>query len=92
MSTKQNALHQSTLVENNNPSTFDERMERVNAGNTLEENKPDKMSDEEFKQKFGFYPNTTSDAKGGRKGKSKRRRSTKRRRSSKRSRSLKRRK
>lgn len=92
MSIKQNALHQSTLVENNNPSTFDERMERVKAGNSLEENKPNKMTDEDFKKKFGLSPNTTRNAKGGRKRKSKRRRNTKRRRGSKRSRSLKRRK
>jgi hypothetical protein len=64
MSIHENALHQYTLVTNNNPSTFEERMARLEAGNTLEENT--KMSDEEFKQKFGFSPNTTSDAKGGR--------------------------
>lgn len=92
MSTQQNPLHQSTLVENNNPSTFDERMARLNADNTLEENKLNKMSDIEFEKNFGFSPNTRSNGKGGRKRKSKRRRSTKRRRGSKRSRSLKRRK
>ena len=84
------------LVEKNEydpkgTSGFDTHMVRVNADNTLE-NKPNKMTDEEFKQKFGFSPNTTRNAKGGRKRKSKRRRNTKRRRGSKRSRSLKRRK
>ena len=93
MSTKKNPLHQYTLVENNNPSTFDERMERLNAGDTLEENKPTKMTAEEFEKKFGFSPNITSNANGGRRRKqTKRRRSTKRRRGSKRSRRLKRRK
>jgi hypothetical protein len=84
MSTKQNALHQSTLVKNNNPSTFEERMARLESGNTLEENKPNKMTDEDFKKKFGFSPNTRSNAKGVGKRKSKRRRSTKRRRGLKR--------
>ncbi len=87
MSTQQNALHQSTLVESHNPSTFDKRMARLKAGDTLE-NKPNKMPDEEFEQKFGFSPNTTNttrNAKGGRRRKqTKRRRSTKRRRGSKR--------
>lgn len=84
MSTKQNALHQSTLVQSHNPSTFDERMARLESGNTLEKNKPNKMTDEEFKQKFGFYPNTTRNAKGVRRRQTKRRRSTKRRRGLKR--------
>jgi len=90
MSTQYDALHKSTLVENNNPSTFEKRMKRLESGNTLEKNKPNKMPDEEFKQKFGFSPNTTRNAKGGRRRQTKRRRSTKRRRGSKRSRSLKR--
>lgn len=93
MSIKQNALHQSTLVKNNNPSTFEKRMKRLESGNTLEENKPNKMTDEDFKKKFGFSPNTRSNAKGvGKRRQTKRRRSTKRRRGLKRSRSLKRRK
>ncbi len=84
MSTKQNALHQSTLVKSHNPSTFEKRMKRLESGNTLEENKPNKMTDEDFKKKFGFSPNTRSNAKGVGKRKSKRRRSTKRRRGLKR--------
>ncbi len=75
-------------------SGFDQRMVRINAGDTLEENKPKQMTDEDFKKRFGFSPKTTRNANGGRKRRkqTKRIRSTKRRRSSKRSRSLKRRK
>ena len=60
MSTKYDALHKSTLVENNNPSTFDERMKLIEAGNTLEENETKKMSDKQFEENFGLSPNTTN--------------------------------
>jgi hypothetical protein len=72
-------------------SGFDKHMVKVNDSDSLE-NKTNKLTDEEFEQKFGLSPKTTSNANGGRKRKSKRRRSTKRSRGSKRSRSLKRRK
>jgi hypothetical protein len=96
MSTQQNELHQSTLVESHNPSTFDERMKLINAGYTLEENKTNEMTDKQFEEKFGLSPKTKNTTPNGgrriRRKQTKRRRSTKRRRGSKRSRSLKRRK